>query len=153
MKRLISVTLLLFLITCKEEIKELPIITIQEDVAVLASDDFEGRKTGTEGEQKAATYIRDRFKSLGLTPKGNADTYFQTFSFKSSNDPHQETQFSTSDDHQALTTGTNVIGFIDHKTTNTIVIGAHYDSLLLLIQDGHNAVSYTHLTLPTKRIV
>jgi len=129
MKRLISVTLLLFSIACKEKTKELLLPTIQEDVAVLASDDFGGRKTGTEGEQKAAAYIRDRFKTLGLIPKGNAGTYFQTFSFKSNRDPHQEIQFSSSESNPEFITGTNVIGFIDHNADHTIVIGAHYDHL------------------------
>ena len=41
---------------------------------VVASKDFEGRETGTEGQRKAAAYIENNFKSLGLQP-GNKDSY------------------------------------------------------------------------------
>jgi len=45
-------------------------------LSVLASDEYEGRETGTKGAWMAADYIRDYFKSLGL--KGPVDgSYFQ----------------------------------------------------------------------------
>ncbi|MDO6431254.1 M28 family peptidase [Flavitalea sp. BT771] len=34
----------------------------------VASKEFEGRETGTEGQRKAAAYIEDQFKALGLQP-------------------------------------------------------------------------------------
>jgi hypothetical protein len=40
----------------------------------VASADFEGRETATEGQHKAAAYIENHFKSLGLLP-GNGDNY------------------------------------------------------------------------------
>lgn len=45
---------------------------------ILASDEYEGRETGKEGQKKAAKYIADHFKKLGLAP-GNGDSYFQSF--------------------------------------------------------------------------
>ena len=64
---------------------------------------------------------------MGLTPKGS-DGYFQSFSFKPKKDPHSEVKFTetTSDN---IVTGRNVIGFIDNKMENTVIIGAHYDHL------------------------
>ena len=45
-------------------------------LSVLASDEYEGRETGTRGAWKAADYIRTYFKSIGL--KGPVDgDYFQ----------------------------------------------------------------------------
>ncbi|TCD12624.1 M28 family peptidase [Pedobacter frigidisoli] len=45
-------------------------------LSILASDEYEGRETGTKGAWMAADYIRDYFKSLGL--KGPVDGgYFQ----------------------------------------------------------------------------
>lgn len=45
-------------------------------LSVLASDEYEGRETGTKGAWMAADYIRDYFKSIGL--KGPVDgSYFQ----------------------------------------------------------------------------
>jgi len=40
----------------------------------VASKEFEGRETATEGQRKAAAYIENHFKSLGLQP-GNKDSY------------------------------------------------------------------------------
>ncbi len=125
MKYIKLLVFLLVFTSCKNEIiKE---ITIQEDVKFLADDALEGRQTGTEGEQKAAKYIADRFKNLGLVPKGT-DGYFQAFSFKPKTDPHQEVKYNVKDGDSTIT-GTNVIGYIDNKADHTIIIGAHYDHL------------------------
>jgi hypothetical protein len=43
----------------------------------LASDAFEGRATGTRGAARAAAYIADRCRQIGLGP-GAAGSYFQT---------------------------------------------------------------------------
>lgn len=45
-------------------------------IAVLASDDFEGRKPFTTGETKTINYLKTEFEKLGLKP-GNGDSYFQ----------------------------------------------------------------------------
>jgi hypothetical protein len=45
-------------------------------VAVLADDKLEGRATGSEGHRKAAEYVAQEFKRLGLRPAGT-DGYFQ----------------------------------------------------------------------------
>ncbi|MGB5667020.1 MAG: M28 family peptidase [Maribacter sp.] len=99
---------------------------MMEDTAFLASDSLGGRETGTEFEQKAASYLKDRMKSIGLQPKGNGESYFQTFTFKPKNDPHQEVQYITGD---STITGTNVIGYFDNKADQTVIVGAHYDHL------------------------
>ncbi len=56
---------------------------IRAHVKYLASDELEGRGSGTEGNRKAAQYIADRFKSYGLKPAGDNGTYFQSFDFVS----------------------------------------------------------------------
>nr|WP_244267753.1 M28 family peptidase [Nonlabens ulvanivorans] len=100
----------------------------ESDVVYLASDSLQGRETGTSYELLAADYIAKRMKESGLEPKGNAGTYFQTFSFKPSSDPHQEAAF-TNEKGDAFLTGTNVLGYIDNGAAQTVVIGAHYDHL------------------------
>ena len=102
---------------------------MQDDVTFLASDDLKGRETGTEGELKAAQYIQSRFEAIGLMPKGNSGTYFQTFTFEPKNDPHGEVRFRESVENPNMITGTNVIGFLDNKAAHTVIIGAHYDHL------------------------
>jgi len=105
------------------------VVTMQDDVTFLASDDLKGRETGTEGELKAAQYIQSRFEAIGLMPKGNSGTYFQTFTFEPKNDPHGEVRFRESVENPNMITGTNVIGFLDNKAAHTVIIGAHYDHL------------------------
>ena len=100
--------------------------TIEEDVAFLANDKLEGRQTGTEGEKQAANYLVERFKTIGLEPKGT-DGFLQAFSFKPKTDPHKEVEFTTNPD--STITGRNVIGFINNNANTTIIIGAHYDHL------------------------
>ncbi|HTN00192.1 MAG TPA: M28 family metallopeptidase, partial [Pedobacter sp.] len=50
--------------------------TFSKHIAVLASDDFEGRKPFTTGETKTINYLKDEFEKLGLKP-GNGESYFQ----------------------------------------------------------------------------
>ncbi len=45
---------------------------------IIAGPEMEGRDTPSPGLEKAAGYIEDHFKSLGLLP-GNKDSYRQTF--------------------------------------------------------------------------
>ncbi|MFN2596083.1 MAG: M20/M25/M40 family metallo-hydrolase [Pyrinomonadaceae bacterium] len=44
---------------------------LRAHVNYLASDELEGRRTGTQGAQKAAAYVADEFKRLGLRPGVN----------------------------------------------------------------------------------
>ena len=47
-----------------------------EHVRVLASDEFQGRKPGTVGEDKTVSYLVENFRRLGLKP-GNGNSYIQ----------------------------------------------------------------------------
>ena len=49
-----------------------------EDLKYLASDECEGRGVLTQGLEKAAEHIAQRFKEAGLKP-GVGDSYFQPF--------------------------------------------------------------------------
>ncbi|GEQ85319.1 aminopeptidase [Patiriisocius marinistellae] len=101
---------------------------MKEDVFALADDAFNGRETGTKGEVQAAAYIAKRFKQIGLQPKGVAGAFTQTFTFKPSANPHEQAGFTEKNEDGTLT-GTNVLGYIDNKAKNTVIIGAHYDHL------------------------
>jgi hypothetical protein len=125
MKKISLLVLFISLLGCKQEYK--PENKIKEDVAFLADDKLEGRQTGTEGEKAASDYLVKRFKELGLQPKGT-EGYLQAFNFTPKTNPHDEVKF-TSVAEDSSVVGTNVIGFLDNKAENTIVIGAHYDHL------------------------
>jgi hypothetical protein len=57
-------------------------ITIQElqkHLSILASDEMEGRETGTAGQRKAAAYIESIFKSTGLVSAASLKGYQQYY--------------------------------------------------------------------------
>ena len=51
---------------------------MKSKLTILASDEFEGRETGKEGQKKAAAFLKEHYQKLGL--KGPVDgDYFQKF--------------------------------------------------------------------------
>ena len=125
MRTFIVVFFVVFVISCQE--KEIEFVSMQEDVAVLASDSLLGREAGTDGERMAAEYLAKRFEDLRLIPKGN-EGYYQKFSFKKSTNPHEEDALVESD-AEGMSKGMNVVGYIDNNAENTVIIGAHFDHL------------------------
>jgi len=62
--------------------KHLNVITETETrklLATLSANDMAGRKTGTEGIEKAATFIAEAFKKAGLRPLQGNTNYLQPF--------------------------------------------------------------------------
>ncbi len=103
---------------------EAPIQSLTVDVAMLSADDMEGRETGTPGEKKAAKYVADRMKEIGISPRGT-DGFYQDFTHRQRHNPH-----STVDSPKdKVITGRNVVGYIDNYAKNTVIIGAHLDHL------------------------
>jgi Zn-dependent M28 family amino/carboxypeptidase len=51
---------------------------MSEITRVLASDDFQGRAPGTEGEAKTIPYLVEQFKAAGLEPAGEHGGWTQT---------------------------------------------------------------------------
>jgi len=97
---------------------------LRKHVTYLASDKLKGRGTGTPQELMAAKYIAKQFKKIGLSPKGDNNTYFHKFGFKKSSDPHGNVEEKAPQVYSQ-----NVAGYLDNGAANTIVIGAHYDHL------------------------
>lgn len=61
--------------------KYAPIIStkgLKEKLTIIASAEMEGRETGMPGERKAAAYIEEQFKKIGLQP-GNGTSYQMTY--------------------------------------------------------------------------
>jgi len=119
-----AIAFLLF--SCKTEtpVKE---VSMKDDVYFLADDKLEGRETGTPTEKESAKYLAERFKNMGLDPKGT-DEYLQYFTFKPKTHPHGEATFVDGKVDSTIT-GVNVVAYIDNKAENTVIIGAHYDHL------------------------
>ncbi|SOS47913.1 conserved hypothetical protein [Tenacibaculum dicentrarchi] len=132
----LSIAILVVAVTsCKSEIQEntatVPVVittnpttevptygftseVILNDIKVLSSDDFEGRKTGTLGATKAKNYIKERFKSLNVIPL--TESFEQNFSFNNGAKTYN---------------GINVLGLIKgtKHSNKYIVLSAHYDHL------------------------
>ncbi|MEY5046572.1 MAG: hypothetical protein RL713_1797, partial [Bacteroidota bacterium] len=51
---------------------------LSKHLYIVAGAEMEGRETATEGQRKAAAYIEQHFKSIGLIP-GNNGSYQQHF--------------------------------------------------------------------------
>ncbi|MFD2597736.1 M20/M25/M40 family metallo-hydrolase [Sphingobacterium corticis] len=103
---------------------------LKKHIYFLASDEMEGRETGSKQVAEAADYIEEAFKQYGLVPKGT-DGYRQSFTAKIKRVPVAD----------SIRQADNVIGFLDNGAKNTIVIGAHYDHL------GHGTIGGSRDTL------
>lgn len=88
---------------------------LKEHLFIIASADFEGRKTGEAGQKKAAAYLIDYYKSINISSPKGID-YLQKIPveyFKGRSQNESE----------------NVLGFIkgSEKPEEIIIISAHYD--------------------------
>lgn len=62
--------------TTNEPVVAIDTLDINRHLAVLASDDFMGRKPFTEGEEKTIDYLASELKMMGVAP-GNGESFFQ----------------------------------------------------------------------------
>jgi hypothetical protein len=78
-------------------------VDLKATVEYLASDELEGRGLGTPGLDKAADYIADNFRKLGLKPPPGQDDYFQHFKMTTATRPGDGTalKFKAGDDDTA----------------------------------------------------
>ena len=83
MKRLVTILILLsFSISFAQNNPEITKQEIQDHINYLASDELEGRFSGSAGERLAGDYIAKEFESYGLK-KMFGSSYFQEFDFTS----------------------------------------------------------------------
>ena len=93
-------------------------LLVKKHLYTLASDWMQGRKAGTPGIEKAASYIETEFKKIGLTFYDTLNSYRQTFTIKSKQG------------NKDITTS-NIIGILEGKSKKEeyVIISAHYDHL------------------------
>ncbi len=86
--------------------------TVRKHLYTLASDEMEGRKSGTVGIERAAKYIESEFQRIGLQYFNGLESYRQNFRDKGLD------LF-------------NIIGVLEGKSKKDeyVVISAHYDHL------------------------
>ncbi len=82
--RLVAIILFLgqsFLVTAQQGSDDSKVLqNLQRHISTLASNEYEGRESGSEGEKKAYQYISGQFQSIGLQPAGT-EGYLQPFPF------------------------------------------------------------------------
>src|SRR5690242_5706820 len=66
----------------QEVVSKIDTNTIKDVTAALSTDEMQGRGVLQPGGEKAAAYIADRFRKLGLKPLGDNSTYLQQIKFK-----------------------------------------------------------------------
>ncbi|MCM4157475.1 M20/M25/M40 family metallo-hydrolase [Gramella sp. AN32] len=116
LKTFILFSFLSLLISCSAQepipVKAITAHEIEKDLTFLSSDDLNGRKTGTEGIEKAAEFIEERFKKLDLP------AYFENY--------RDDFKIDEID-------GFNMVAVLEGNDENLknefILIGAHYDHI------------------------
>jgi len=86
---------------------------------IVASDEMEGRETGSKGQKKAGLYMIEQYKKNGISfPKGAAD-YYQ----------HVPASFLNARRNENLPDSENIWAYIEgsEKPNEVLVISAHYD--------------------------
>ncbi|MGB2712819.1 MAG: M20/M25/M40 family metallo-hydrolase [Vicinamibacterales bacterium] len=97
---------------------------LMTDVRTLSAPEFEGRRTGTEGNRRAQAYVLRRFREIGLEPIG--ETHEQKFSFT----PRARGSAGAADKASELQ-GTNLLGVVRGTAApdQFVVVSAHFDHL------------------------
>ena len=103
--------------TAEKYLIEISEAQLKENLYVFASDAMQGRATGTEGQRKAANFLRNEYKKMNvLSPNGI--NYYQNIPKSFFNNRSKED-------------ATNVLAYIKGKELpeELIIISAHYDHL------------------------
>lgn len=92
---------------------------LKKNLYVIASDEMEGRDTGSPGQKKAGEYIVNYYKSLGVTYPKTLGSYYQKV----------PSSFMKKWGGGNLPDSENILAFIEgsQKPEEIIVISAHYD--------------------------
>lgn len=104
--------------------------SVKKHLLVLASDEYEGRETGKDGQKKAARYIAEHFQKTGLKSATDS-SYLQKFLFKGSLSDSTVFSCGTALQEGEEIYSENVLGIIEGKEfkDEIIFITAHYDHL------------------------
>ena len=92
---------------------------LQTHLYIVASDEMEGRETGSTGQKKAGTYLIDQYKKNGIPFPTPATDYYQKVPAAFLNAKYNEN----------LPDSENIWAFIEgsEKPNEILVISAHYD--------------------------
>ncbi len=95
--------------------------TLKKHLTIVASDNMEGRETGSPGQKKAGNYLIDTYKKNGISfPKGAKDFYQKV-----------PATYLNKNGRNKLEDSENIWAFIEgsEKPNEILVISAHYDHI------------------------
>jgi Zn-dependent M28 family amino/carboxypeptidase len=108
-------------VTPTKYIKTITEADLKKHLYIVASDEMEGRETGSSGQKKAGAYLINHYKTNKIPfPKGAAD-YFQKI----------PASYLNANRNENLPDSENIWAFIEgsEKPNEVIVISAHYDHI------------------------
>lgn len=99
--------------------KEIKAEDLKKNLYVIASDEMEGRDTGSPGQKKAGVYMVNYYKNLGISYPKALGSYYQKV----------PSDFMKKRGGETLPDSENILAFIEgsEKPEEIIVISGHYD--------------------------
>lgn len=103
---------------------------IEDYLARLCSERMEGREGGKKGEAEAALYLARFLQVNGVKPAGDEGTYFQSFRIEEYEPVLIENRLKmVLKDYTKKLTSENVLGLVEGKSSEMVILSAHYDHL------------------------
>ena len=133
MKKSILLLFALFIVSCsgaqqsekgqknspEKYLKTITAANLKTHLYIVASDEMEGRETGSEGQKKAGIYLIDQYKKDGISFPAAATNFYQ----------HIPAAFLNAKRNENLPDSENIWAYIEgsEKPNEVLVISAHYD--------------------------
>ena len=104
--------------TFKESYKSITANELKTHLYIVASDEMQGRNTGSEGQKKAGRYLISQYQKMGVSHPKQMNSYYQIVPKEALKGRRGE-----------LPESENILAFIEgtEKPEEVIVISAHYD--------------------------
>ena len=99
--------------------KEIKAADLKKNLYVIASDEMEGRDTGSPGQKRAGEYMINYYKNLGISFPKTLGSYYQKV----------PSDFMRKRGGSDLPDSENILAFIEgsEKPEEIVVVSAHYD--------------------------
>lgn len=102
----------------KDSYKSITSEELKTQLYIVASDEMEGRDTGSEGQKKAGRYLIEQYQKMGISHPKSMTSFYQTIPSESMKSRRGN-----------LPESENILAFIEgsEKPEEVLVISAHYD--------------------------
>lgn len=94
-------------------------LDLKNHLTIVASDEMEGRETGSLGQKKAGKYLIEQYKKNGISSTKATKDFYQKV----------PAAFMNKEDNENLPDSENILAFIkgSEKPAEIVVVSAHYD--------------------------